>query len=133
VNGSFGDVLGAATEWSFGDVLLAMIAFFFWVVFFWMFIAAFGDIFRRDDLSGWAKAGWILLIFVFPFLGVLIYMVARPKMTAQDEDLFAEAEERERRMKGYSAADEIAKLTRLRDEGEISPQEYERLKERALV
>ena len=52
-----------------GDVLLTMVAFFFWVMAIWIFISIFGDIFRRDDLTGLAKAGWILLIFVIPFLG----------------------------------------------------------------
>jgi len=120
-------------DWTFGDVLWALVAFFFWFVFIWMFIGVFSDVFRRDDLSGWAKAGWILLICVLPFLGILIYTIARPRMTDQDRRLVAEAEEQERRLRGYSPADEISKLTRLRDTGEISAQEYERLKARALV
>lgn len=120
-------------EWSFGDVLWSMLVFFFWLMFIWMFIAVFGDIFRRDDLSGWGKAGWVFLIFVLPLLGILIYMIARPKMTEQDRRMMTEAEERQRRLAGYSAADEIAKLARLRDEGQISAEEYERLKARAAV
>jgi Short C-terminal domain/Phospholipase_D-nuclease N-terminal len=120
-------------DWTFGDVLWAMVAFFFWFLFIWMFIAVFGDIFRRDDLSGWGKAGWIALICVLPFLGILIYMIARPKMTEQDRRMMAEAEEQRRRLEGYSAAEEIEKLSRLRDSGEISAQEYEKLKARALV
>jgi putative oligomerization/nucleic acid binding protein/phospholipase D-like protein len=122
-----------ATEWGFGNVLWSMFVFFFWVMFIWMFIAIFGDIFRRDDLSGWGKAGWIFLIFVLPFLGILIYMIARPKMTEQDKRMMEEMQTRERRMAGYSAADEIAKLAQLRDAGQISPEEYERLKAQALM
>jgi uncharacterized membrane protein len=123
----------AATDWSFGDVLWAMVAFFFWFVFIWMFIGVFSDIFRRDDLSGGAKAGWIFLICVLPFLGILIYMIARPKMTEQDKQMLAEAEERRRRLEGYSTADEIAKLTKLHNEGQISAEEYDRLKARAMI
>jgi uncharacterized membrane protein len=123
----------AATDWTFGDVLWAMVAFFFWFIFIWMFIGVFSDIFRRDDLSGGAKAGWIFLICVLPFLGILIYMIARPKMTEQDKRMLAEAEERRRRLEGYSTADEIAKLTKLHDEGQISAEEYDRLKGRAMV
>jgi predicted membrane channel-forming protein YqfA (hemolysin III family) len=119
-------------NWSFGDVMLAMLVFFFWVIAIWMFIAVFADIFRRDDLSGWAKAGWVLLIFVLPVIGILAYFIARPKMTAQDRRMMAEADER-RRLEGYSAADEIAKLARLRDDGQISAMEYEELKTRAMV
>jgi hypothetical protein len=120
-------------DWSLGDVLWTMVAFFFWFIFIWMFIAVFGDIFRRNDMSGWAKAGWTLLICVFPFLGILIYMIARPRMTQQDRQMIAEVEEQQRRLEGYSAADEIAKLAALRDEGQISAADYERLKTRAIA
>ena len=91
-----------------GDVLWAMLAFFFWFMVIWMFIGVFADIFRRDDLSGWGKAGWILLIFVLPLLGIPIYMIARPKMTEQDRRMMTEAQEQQRRMTGYSAADETS-------------------------
>jgi len=70
-------------EWTFGNLLWSMLAFFFWFAFLWMFIAVFADIMRRD-LSGWAKAGWISLIVVLPFLGTLIYLIATPRMTAED-------------------------------------------------
>jgi uncharacterized membrane protein len=106
---------------------------FFWFMAIWIFINVFGDIFRREDVSGWGKAGWIFLIFVLPFLGVLIYLIARPKMTEQDRRMAQEAAERERRVSGYSAADEIAKLAKLRDAGEISAEEYEEAKRRAMV
>ena len=120
-------------EWGFGSVLWAMVVFFFWMMIIWMFIAIFGDIFRRDDLSGWGKAGWIFLIFVVPFLGILIYMIARPKMTEQDKRMLEEMQTREKRMAGYSAADEITKLAQLRDSGQISAEEYERLKAQAMM
>jgi type VI protein secretion system component VasK len=108
-----------AYEWTFGSVLWAMVVFFFWFMLIWMFIGVFADIFRRNDLSGGAKAGWLLLIFIVPFIGILIYLIARPKMTAQDKEMMATMQERERRATGYSAADEVAKLAKLRDEGKI--------------
>ena len=122
-----------ATDWSFGSVLWAMVVFFFWFMLIWMFIAVFADIFRRDDIHGGAKAGWILLIFIVPFIGILIYMIARPKMTAQDQRMLAEAQEQQRRLQGYSAADEIDKLAKLRDEGKITAEEYEAQKAKALL
>jgi hypothetical protein len=122
-----------ATEWSLGSVIWAMIVFFFWFMLIWMFIAVFADIFRREDLSGGAKAGWIILIFVLPLLGILIYMIARPKMTDQDKREMAAAQEARNRLEGYSAADEVAKLAKLRDEGKITPEEYEQMKERAMM
>ena len=122
-----------ATEWSFGNVLWTMLVLFFWVMAIWIFIAIFADIFRRNDLSGWAKAGWIFLIFIVPFLGALIYIIARPKMTAQDKEMMEQAQEAQRRIEGYSAADEIAKLAALRDKGEISADEYNDLKRKATM
>jgi hypothetical protein len=122
-----------ATEWSFGSVLWTMIVFFFWVMAIWIFIALFTDIFRRNDLSGAAKAGWILLLFVVPFVGALIYMIARPKMTEQDRQMIEQAQEAHRRIEGYSPADEIQKLSALRDSGKISAEEYEDLKRKAMM
>jgi uncharacterized membrane protein YcjF (UPF0283 family) len=117
---------------TFWDVIFSMVAFFFWFMLIWIFIGLFADIFRRNDLSGWGKAGWTLLIFILPFIGVLIYMIARPKMTEQDRQIMGRAQERERRASGYSAAEEVAKLAKLRDDGEITAEEYTTLKARAL-
>jgi hypothetical protein len=122
-----------ATEWSFGNVLWTMVVLFFWVMAIWIFIALFADIFRRNDISGWGKGGWLLLIFVVPFIGALIYIVARPKMTAQDREMIEQAQEAQRRIEGYSAADEIAKLSKLRDEGKITPEEFEDMKRKAML
>ncbi len=73
-------------DYGFGDFLWTMLAFFFWFMLIWMFIAVFADIFRRNDLSGGAKAGWILLIFILPLFGILIYVIARPTVTDQDRE-----------------------------------------------
>lgn len=116
-----------------GDVLWSMLAFFFLFMAIWIFIAVFADIFRRNDISGWGKAGWVILIFIVPFLGALIYLIARPKMTAQDKEDMQKMQEAQRRMQGYSAADEIAKLATLRDEGKISAEEYESMKKQAML
>jgi hypothetical protein len=110
-----------------------MLVFFFWFMAIWIFITIFADIFRRRDLSGWAKAGWVFLIFVLPFLGALIYMIARPKMTEQDKEDIERMQEAQRRVSGYSYAEEIEKLAKLRDEGKISAEEYEDLKRKATM
>jgi hypothetical protein len=122
-----------ATEWSFGSVIWAMVVFFFWFMAIWIFITIFADIFRRNDIHGGAKAGWILLIFVLPFLGALIYITARPKMTEQDQQMMDQAVEAQRRIEGYSSADEVAKLAKLRDAGEITAAEYEDMKKKAMM
>jgi len=78
-------------DYGFGDFLWTMLAFFFWFMLIWMFIAVFADIFRRRDLSGGAKAGWILLIFILPLFGILIYVIARPSVTDQDREIASAA------------------------------------------
>jgi type VI protein secretion system component VasK len=120
-------------DFGLGDLLWSMLVFFFWFMAIWVFIGVFADIFRRNDISGWGKAGWVLLIFVLPFIGVLIYLIARPKMTAQDREEIEQAQEAQRRLSGYSAADEIDKLAKLRDSGQISAEEYEDLKRKAMM
>jgi len=122
-----------ATEWSFGNVLWTMLVFFFWFMAIWIFIIVFSDIFRRRDLSGAAKAGWIILIFIVPFLGAIIYMIARPRMTEQDKEDMERMQAAEMRVSGYSPADEVAKLSKLRDDGKITAEEYEEMKKRAMM
>ena len=68
-----------AYNWTFGSVLWAMLVFYFWVVVIWMFVRCFVDIFSRDDIRGFAKAGWVLLIVILPLIGILIYVAVRPR------------------------------------------------------
>jgi Short C-terminal domain/Phospholipase_D-nuclease N-terminal len=111
---------------TFLDVFWWMLVFFFWMMFFWIFISAVGDLFRRDDIGGWKKAGWLVFIVFLPFLGILIYMIVRPKVTAQ-------AEAAQQAVAGVSSADELAKLAQLRSQGVISDEEFEALKRKALA
>jgi len=110
-----------------------MFIFYIWFMVIWMFIQAFADIFRRENLSGWGKAGWILLLFVFPFLGILIYMIARPKNTEQDQRLMAEAQATQARLVGGSAVDDIAKAQDLLSKNAITQAEFEAIKAKALA
>jgi predicted membrane channel-forming protein YqfA (hemolysin III family) len=120
-------------DWSLGDLLWSMVVLFFWVMFIWMFVTVFADVFRRNDLSGASKVLWIVLIVVLPFLGILVYVIARPRMTEQDRERAAGLAEQRRRLEGYAAGDEIAKLTKLRDAGSISAEEFEQLSSRAML
>lgn len=116
----------------FWDLAWGMVVFFFWFMAIWIFISLFADIFRRDDLSGGWKALWILFLFILPFLGALIYIIARPKATPQDVRMMARAEAASKAAGGVSTADELAKLAQLRDSGVISVPEYEKLKGQIL-
>jgi hypothetical protein len=123
-------VIGDTT---FLEVVWWMIVMFFWVMAIWIFIALLADIFRRDDLSGWGKAGWITLLVVLPFIGALAYVIARPKVTAQDVRLMTESDAALRAASNVSTADELSKLSDLRGQGVLSEQEYEELKRRTLA
>jgi Phospholipase_D-nuclease N-terminal/Short C-terminal domain len=120
-------------ETTFLDVFWWMLVMFFWVMAIWLFIALISDIFRRDDLSGMGKAGWIVLMVFLPFLGALIYIIARPKVTAQDVRMMTESEAAMRAVAGVSTADELTKLSELRSSGVLSDQEYEELKRKTLA
>jgi len=98
-----------------------------------MFVRVFSDIFTRENLSGWGKAGWILVIFVFPLLGILIYMIARPKNTEQDRRMMEQAKAVQSRLVGGSSVDDIARAQELLDKGAITQDEFNALKAKALA
>lgn len=118
---------------SFLDVLWWMLVFFFWVMYFWIFISVLGDLFRRDDIGGWKKAGWLVLMIFLPLLGILFYMIFRPKLTAQDVRMMTRVEAAQQAAAGVSVADELAKLAELRKQGVLSDAEYEELKRKAMA
>jgi Na+-transporting methylmalonyl-CoA/oxaloacetate decarboxylase gamma subunit len=119
--------------WNFGTFLWSTLVVFFWFTVIWMFIAIFADILRRD-MSGWAKAGWIVVIVVLPFLGMLIYVIGM-SATARHTAPAVEPTVEPNRANGsatYNKADEIATAARLYDEGKITTDEYQNLKQQAL-
>jgi hypothetical protein len=117
---------------TFWDVVWSMIIFFFWFMLIWIFITIFADIFRRRDLSGGWKAIWIIVIFILPFLGALIYIIARPKVTAQDVEMMTQADAAARAASGVTPADQIEKLNQLKASGAITEPEYNELKKKAM-
>ena len=120
-------------DWNLGDALWAMLVFFFWFMAIWIFITIFGDIFRRNDLTGGMKAVWIFVLIILPFLGALIYIATRPKLTAQDVQLITQAEAASKAAASVSPADQIAKLSELRAAGTITEEEFQALKAKALA
>ena len=115
------------------EFLWWMLMFYLFFMVIMMFISIFADIFRRENLSGWGKAGWIFLIFVLPFLGILIYVIVRPKNTEQDKRMMAEAQAQQARLQGGSTVDDIAKAKELLDKGAISQAEFDAIKSKALA
>ena len=118
---------------SLGDFLLWMLWAFFLVMAIWIFITIFADIFRRHDISGWGKAGWVLLIFILPVIGCLIYVIARPAITTGDLKAMTQAEAASKAVAGVSTADELTKLAQLQANGSISQAEYDSLKAKLVA
>nr|WP_246271383.1 SHOCT domain-containing protein [Amycolatopsis acididurans] len=118
-----------------------MLVFFAWVIWFWLLIMIFGDLFRRD-ISGWAKAGWTVLVIVLPFIGVLVYLITQGKHMAERRQAEARATQSQfddyvrsvaTTSDGGGASDQIEKAKRLLDEGAINDEEYHSLKKKALA
>ena len=121
-------VLGA--DWTFGDFLLGVLYVFAWVILFWLVITVFVDVFRRHDINGWVKALWVIFVVLAPWIGVLVYLITQhagmaqrsTRATAQAQDELRHAGV------GFSVADELDKLDRMKSEGRISDDEYQRLR-----
>ena len=128
-----------ASDYPFLDILWTMLVFFGWVIWFWLLITVFSDLFRRHDISGWGKAGWIVLCIVLPFLGVLIYLGSQGKHMAERNVKLARKQQAEfdsyvRDVSGGGGATaEIARAKELLDSGAISQAEFDQIKQKALA
>jgi Short C-terminal domain/Phospholipase_D-nuclease N-terminal len=129
-----------ASDYPFLDILWTMLVFFGWVIWFWLLITIFADLFRRHDISGWVKTGWIVLCIVLPFLGVLIYLGTQGKGMAERNVKDVEAQRaqldsyiRQSAGGGGGAAAEIARAKELLDKGAISQAEFDQIKQKALA
>ncbi len=121
------------------DLFWFMLILFLWVMWIWLLIKLFADIFRRDDLSGWGKTGWVVLMLFFPLIGALIYLIANGgDMAQRDIDTMKAMEAaqkeyiREAAGGGASAADEIEKLAKLKDSGALTEDEFAAQKAKLL-
>ena len=122
-----------------GQVAYSLLWFFLFVIEIWLMIMIFTDVFRSHDLSGWAKAAWVLLVLVIPLIGILAYLIFRgDKMRAHE---MQRAEQQQEWLRRYlqdtlgvtgSPAQELSQLAALRDRGDISADEYLRLKAQVI-
>jgi hypothetical protein len=118
---------------TFRNFLLDALAIFCFIVWFWLLITVAADLFRRHDISGWIKAIWVIAWIVFPYLGVLAYLIFQGGgMTERNVHQAQQARDELRRVVGFSAADEIEKLDRLKKAGSISEAEFTRLRARLV-
>ena len=118
---------------TYRNFLVDAITIFVFIVWFWLLISVASDLFRRHDISGWAKALWVIFLIVLPYIGVFAYLIFQGgSMTERNVQRAQEAREEVRRVVGFSAADEIEKLDRLKKAGSISDAEFTRLRTQLL-
>jgi hypothetical protein len=118
---------------TFRNFLLDALAIFVFIVWFWLLITVAADLFRRHDISGWIKAVWVIAWIVFPYLGVLAYLIFQGGgMAERNVRQVQQARDELRTMVGFSVADEIDKLDRLKKAGSISDTEFTRLRARLV-
>ena len=120
-------------------VFWTIIEIFLWVIWFWILITVFIDIFRSHDLNGWGKALWFLFVLFIPLIGVLVYLIVRG--SSMQDRARQEAQQQDQEARRYiqeaagapSTADQLTKLADLRDRGVITAEEFEREKAKILA
>jgi hypothetical protein len=129
-----------ASDYPFLDVLWSMIIFFAFVIWIWLLITVFADIFRRRDIGGGLKAIWIIFVILLPYLGVLVYLIANgghmAERSARDAQAAqAQIDDRIRTVasSGGGAASEIEKANQLLSSGAITQAEFDAIKQKALA
>ncbi len=139
-------LLAASSNYPVLDLFWTIIEFFLWVIWIWILIMIFIDIFRSHDLSGWAKALWFLFVLFIPLIGVLVYLIVRGgsmherqvRQAQRDADAFYASGRHAAAPSagdggGGSTADQLAKLADLRDRGVLTPEEFEKEKAKVLA
>jgi hypothetical protein len=128
-----------ASDYPFLDVIWTMAIFFLWVLWFWLLFTVFADIFRRHDISGLGKTFWILFTILLPFLGVFVYLISQGQGMAERNMQMAKAQRaqmddyvRETAGAGGAAA-EIDRAKKLLDDGAITQEEFNAIKQKALA
>ena len=119
-----------ADSYPFWNVMWTILVFFLWVMWFWLLFEVFADVFRRHDISGWGKTGWLIFVIILPFLGVFIYLIS------QSDGMRERARVREATQGYYgtdSAAAEIESAKKLLDSGTITLAEFNAIKQKALA
>lgn len=118
---------------TFPNFLTDVFSIFIFVLWFWLLITVFGDLFRRRDVSGLGKTFWVIALIVFPYIGIFVYLISQGRgMAERRNQQTQQAREDLRQIVGFSAADEIEKLDRLKSSNAISGEEYTRLRARLV-
>ena len=119
---------------TFANFVADAFAIFMFILWFWLLITVSSDLFRRHDISGLGKVAWVILLIVLPYIGIFAYILSQGRgMAERTKEQARLAREELRQAVGFSAADEIEKLDRLKSAKSISEDEYERLRARLLI
>ena len=126
-------------DFTFGQALLTVLEIFVFAAWLMVLFTIIGDLFRDHAMSGWGKAAWIVFLIFLPFLGALVYLIARGH--GMRERALAQHQEAQKQFDAYvkqaagggSAADELTKLARLHDEKKLSDEEFERAKAKIVA
>jgi hypothetical protein len=118
---------------TFTNFVTDVFAIFIFVLWFWLFITVASDLFRRHDVSGFAKVMWVIFLILLPYIGIFAYLLTQGRgMAERNQAQAKQAQDDLRRIVGFSAADEIEKLDKLKAAGSISEQEYKTLRARIV-
>ena len=118
---------------TFRNFVADAFAVFMFVLWFWLFVSVASDLFRRHDISGWAKVLWVIALILTSYIGIFVYILTQGRgMAERNQARAQQARDDLRQVVGFSAADEIEKLDRLKAAGSISEQEYARLRARLI-
>jgi hypothetical protein len=118
---------------TFRNFVADAFSIFMFVLWFWLFVTVASDLFRRHDISGWAKVLWVIALVLFSYIGIFAYILTQGRgMAERNQARAQQAQDELRHMAGFSAADEIEKLDRLKSTGSITDQEYARLRARVV-
>jgi len=126
-------------EYPFLSVMWTLLVIFAWVIWFWLLIVIFADLFRRPDVSGWGKAAWVVFLILLPVLGVLVYLISQS--TGMTERRAKDAQTAQAQFDQYvrsvgasgSPASQIEKAKQLLDTGSITQQEFDEIKRRTIA
>jgi hypothetical protein len=122
---------------TFGQALLTVLEVFLFVAWLWILFAIIGDLFRDHELSGWAKAGWVVVLILLPLFGSLIYLIARgqgmrERTIAEQREIQGQLDSYVRDTAGTSSVDQLHKLSDLKQRGDITEAEFEQQKAKLL-
>jgi len=125
-------------DFTFGHALLTVVEIFLFVAWIWVLVSLFSDLFNDPSVSGWGKAGWTFLLFLVPFLGVLIYLIARGGGMQERALNRADAAQKQfddyvRKTAGSSSASELETLANLHSKGVLSDSEFDQAKQKMLA